>query len=259
MERIGPCPNCASEIDTGAFAIGERAVCPACQSAFRVEVVSARGAPAVRLVACAGCGSKLDVSAFEPGDEAACPECGAVALVPPFAPRALAPPTEISVLATIGALLALVAAVVHPAIALVGLAFSLAAFVDIERRRGHLTGRRRAAGGALANVVILLLYLMLVPRPLPDAFYDDDDEARLRAKLEVVSEERRKSGANARAGYADSLAPLLVYDPNLAADGGVTFIFGSVDSEGYTFTTIHALGTRERGTRSGRREFVFHD
>ncbi len=259
MERIGPCPNCRSEIDTGAFAIGARAVCPACRGTFRVEEPLAPTDPVVRLVACAGCDAKLDVGAFEPGDEAACPECGAVALVPPLAPSALAPPTEISVLATIGALLALVAAVVHPAIALVGLAFSLAAFVDIERRRGQLIGRRRAAGGAVANIAILLLYLMLVPRPLPDAFYDDADEERLRAKLEVVREERRKSGANARAGYAGSLAPLLKYDPNLAADGGVTFIFGSVDSEGYTFTTIHARGTRERGTRSGRREFVFHD
>ncbi len=43
--------------------------------------------------------------------------------------------------------------------------------------------------------------------------------------------------------YTDQLKDLLIWDKNLTNDPAVTFIFGSCDASGYTFTTLHAKGT----------------
>ncbi|MDP8225242.1 MAG: hypothetical protein P9L99_17915 [Candidatus Lernaella stagnicola] len=45
--------------------------------------------------------------------------------------------------------------------------------------------------------------------------------------------------------YTDSLDSLLVFDSTLLDDPDVTFEFGSCNSEGYTFTTVHAKGSGE--------------
>ncbi len=51
-----------------------------------------------------------------------------------------------------------------------------------------------------------------------------------------------EKGGDISGGYSSDLAELLSYDRNLTDDNDVTFVFGSCDTSGYTYTTQHANG-----------------
>jgi len=55
----------------------------------------------------------------------------------------------------------------------------------------------------------------------------------------------QNTGGGTTAAYASRLQDLLSMDPNLNEDPGVTFIFGSCNNSGYTFSTRHLKGDND--------------
>jgi hypothetical protein len=208
-----------------------------------------------RVARCPECASPLDVSAFAAGSAVECPECRRVFPVPEYAPRARLAQPETSVL-VIGAEFVLVsAAVFYAPLALLSLALAAAGLVDVRKNPRRLKGEARAWWSMAVSAFVLLLYLALIPRPLPDLFYEEPP-AEIEERILCLRDDRGPAPGGA---YAHSLDVLLKVDKNLLDNPGVTFVFGDCNHWGYTFTTLHSRGARDDETASGRREFVFTD
>ncbi|MCZ7582564.1 MAG: hypothetical protein M5R36_04100 [Deltaproteobacteria bacterium] len=80
-----------------------------------------------------------------------------------------------------------------------------------------------------------------------------------RARISTYDDRAKAAGRNAKLAesvyfetndnrrYTNSLTDLLKLDWNLTDDPNVTFIFGDVNTSGYTFTTIHTKGKYPEG------------
>ena len=78
--------------------------------------------------------------------------------------------------------------------------------------------------------------------PLQTTVYNNG--ARFAGYNARVAEEiyYQNSGGGFDSSYCDTLAGLLMWDPNLNEDPGITFQFGTCNSTGYTFYTVHDHG-----------------
>ncbi len=102
----------------------------------------------------------------------------------------------------------------------------------------------KASGFTLVELLLVVAVIsVLATIAIPDFL-------QLRAKAHNASS--ASAGRNAQTAmevcyrltenYAPNLQVLLQYEPNLTEDTGVTFLFGSINNSGYTFTTTHRRG-----------------
>jgi len=96
--------------------------------------------------------------------------------------------------------------------------------------------------GMLINGLALAFAISLTFLPIGDA--DWRAEANDAAAMNAGNNARivQRLYFQNRGRYAENLEELCVFDQFLAEDPDITFVFGTVEQSGYTFTTVHAKG-----------------
>ena len=217
------------------------------------------------LVACPHCKEKADVSDIAPNTKIACPKCGGEFLTPGALPVASAVesqspagPPNFSGPAVASLTLGIIGVLTY--FIFVGAVFGVAALIlgiaalrRIKARRAQLKGRGMAIAGVILGGLSIVLTILLIIALI------DILGPHHRAALASYDHSAQSAGRNAKLAeeiwfneyegdtdrqYTDKLFHLLSYDKNLTDDTSVTFIFGACNASGYTFTTIHAVGSK---------------
>ncbi|MCB1154073.1 hypothetical protein KDL45_10520 [bacterium] len=263
--RMLPCPSCSTHVDVTAFWPGAKVLCPVCQQQFVLPGDPPPAPPSTRVIDCPHCREHLDVSTARPGSEIDCPNCGDRVWIPPNVPAIAGASAQPSALATIALIETILAAVFFLPLAAMSLAIGLVAYWRIKRRPDRLEGGGQAVISVWGSAVLLLIYLLFMPgfftAPMGTAPLDDlpgmpvASTEKPSAHVEDTKIRDDGSGGTVVTGsYTRKLDDLIPYNKTLAETPGVTFLFGPISPDGYTFTTMHPRGSRDE---NGPKGFVF--
>ncbi|MCC6159856.1 MAG: zinc ribbon domain-containing protein [Deltaproteobacteria bacterium] len=131
------------------------------------------------------------------------------------------------------------------------IAIGLLMLTLVKRRPDRFGGRNLALAAMVIAVAAMMLGIVirisvqrLAEAPAPtmtgaqSSVYSSGRNAMLAQKM--FYEDQAIMNPSGRPSYAGDLKSLLQYDKSLTVDSSVTFIFGSCNQSGYTFTVKHA-------------------